>query len=349
MDDGALSTASTRLARSRVVPLMIQTMRPPPPIASRQFGAFSRTQALAAGWTRSALAHGVQSGQLRRLRRGAFVQATSLDGNDLAAARRRFAGSAAGALLVTPAAVASHATAAVLAGLPVWLLPERPCLTVPPRHTGDADGVHLHRATLNPNDLRPAGALMRTSTARTVCDLAREHGAEDAVIVADAALRRQLITPAQLDRCLQDCALWPGIRRARAAVALADGRAESPLESISRLRLTAAGVPRPDLQPELYDANGRWLGRPDFYWDDYGVVGEVDGKMKYVESPDRAVLWAEKQRQERFEETGLVVVRWGYAQLNDLPRLVDRLYHAFGRGGRRMPDDRNWIARRRAA
>src|SRR5262249_2930427 len=158
--------------------------------------------------------------------------------------------------------------AAVLAGLPVWQLPRRPCVTVPPGHTGDAVGVHLHRATLTLADLRPAGALTRTATARTICDLAREHGAEDSVVVADAALHRQLVSRAQLDPCLQECALWPGIRRARAAVAFADGRAESPLESVSRLRLTAAGVPRPDLQPELYDADGRWLGRPDFYWDD---------------------------------------------------------------------------------
>ena len=89
---------------------------------------------------------------------------------------------------------------------------------------------------------------------------------------------------------------------------------------------------------------GLWLARVDFYWDEFGVVGEVDGKIKYDDQPE-SVLWREKRRQERLEDTGLVVVRWGRAELDVLPRLVARLRSAFDRGSRRAWDERRWVAR----
>jgi hypothetical protein len=319
-----------------------RAVRPVPAISQKQFGAFSRQQALECGWTRSALLHALQAGQLHAVRRGVFVATDVMDGVGVEAEKRRLMASTAAVLLATPAAVASHASAAVLADLPVWRLPERPCVTVPPRHTGDAGTVHLHRAALPIGDCRAAGALVRTSAARTICDLAREHGIENAVVAADAALERGLLTVDDLERCLRDCARWPGIRRARTAVELVDGRAESPLESVSRLRLGALDLPRPDLQPELISFDGIWLGRVDFFWHEYGVAGEVDGRLKYA---DGDALWKEKLRQEQLEEAGVIVVRWGRAQLGNMPRLAERLYGAFGRGQRRTADERRWIVR----
>ena len=276
--------------------------------------------------------------------RGVFVRPEVVGGVGPAADRRRLAATTAAAVLATPGAVASHASAAVLADLPVWRLPKRPCITLPPGRTGDASVAHLHRAGMLDRHRRPAGALIRTSADRAVCDLAREHGIEDAVVVADAALRRGMVVPEGLDRCLVECARWPGIRRARAAIERVDGRSESPLETVSRLRLADVGTPHPHLQPELFTTYGEWLGRVDFYWDEYGVVGEVDGKVKYTEAPDPDVLWDEKLRQERLEDAGLIVVRWGRAQLRDLHRLTERLHNAFARGARRSRADRGWAA-----
>jgi hypothetical protein len=67
---------------------------------------------------------------------------------------------------------------------------------------------------------------------------------------------------------------------ARRVVAFADARAESPLESISRLRMREHGVPAPEPQVEIW-IDGRFAGRVDFYWDEYGVIGEADGWGKY--------------------------------------------------------------------
>ena len=319
-------------------------MRPLPDISRKQFGAFTARQALDAGWTRSALLHAVQSGQLHVARRGVFVAADVVDGVGAEAEKRRLTASTAAMLLATPAAVASHTSAAALADLPVWRLPDRPCVTVPPRHTGDAGAVHLHRAALSVGNRRSAGRLVRTSAARTFCDLAREHGIENAVVAADAALHTGMITVDDLERCIRDCTRWPGIRRARAAVDLVDGRAESPLESVSRLRLDALDVPPPNLQPELIRLDGLWLGRLDFYWDEYGVAGEVDGRLKYAEA-DGDALWKEKLRQEQLEEAGVIVVRWGGVQIANMQRVAERLYAAFGRGQRRTADERRWIVR----
>jgi len=320
-------------------------MRAIPQIADQQYDTFSCQQALQAGWTRSALHHAVRSGRLRQPRRGVFVCTAALDGIGPLAARRRHGVATAAALLVTPAAAASHASAAVLVGLPVWQLPDRPCITVPPRHTGDAGALHLHRATLPGRYLRRTGLLTRTSIARTFCDLAREHGIENAVVFADAALHRGVVQPQDLEFCRRAGRRWPGIRRAEAALDLVDHRSESPLETVSRLRLAVAGIPTPLLQPVLVAADGTWLGRPDFYWDEFGVVGEVDGKVKYEPAAEPQALWNEKLRQERFEDTGLIVVRWGRAQLGDIGHLAGRLRNAFARGQRRLADDRGWMAR----
>ncbi len=268
-------------------------MRDIPAIAAEQFGVFTRAQALDAGWTRSALLHAASTGRLLSPRPGTFVPVDGLTrADDPAANRQRLAVATAAALLRMPAAVASHASAAVLAQLPIWRMPGQPCLTVPPQFTGDTSGVHLHRAGRPHHHLRPAGQLVRTSIARTVVDLAREHGVENAVVTGDAALHGAMLDIADLQRCLLHCANWPGIRRAREAVQLLDARAESPLESVSRLRLITLNVPAPQLQTEIYDADGVWLARVDFYWDGVGVVGEVDGKAKYIGD----ALWAEKLR-----------------------------------------------------
>ena len=59
---------------------------------------------------------------------------------------------------------------------------------------------------------------------------------------------------------------------------MADGRADNPGESWSRVILIAARARADDLQVRLDDDEGL-IGYADFGWDD--VVGEFDGKGKY--------------------------------------------------------------------
>lgn len=168
------------------------------------------------------------------------------------------------------------------------------------------------------------------TAARTVVDVARARPIATSIAAIDAALQRGMTTPDEINEVLLRCWNWPGIRRAQRAVRLSDGRSESPLESVSRLVLASLGLPKPDLQPVVLDQYGRPIGRLDFYWDEFGVAGEADGRGKY---DSRDVLTAEKQRQELLEDCGLVFVRWDWAAVFARPHLLKaRLEAAFARG-----------------
>ena len=327
--------------------------RPLPMSPPEQYGVFTTAQAHAAGWSPGALHNAVRHGRLLRLARGVHAPAELWAGTGIdAQVRRAMMRSVAGVLAIRSSA-ASHTSAALLDGMPVWSRPHRACVTVNPRYTGDAGCAHLHRARLLPEHVAVDRTIARTTPARTVLDTAREHGIEDAVVMGDYAVRNGLTDTDQLTRCARSCAGWPGIRRARAMIDILDPRSESPLESGSRVRLSFTRIPPPDLQPCIYDLGGRFLGRLDFYWDEFGVAGEADGRLKYLIDPNdpeqSEAFWLEKQRQQLLEECGVFFVRWGRSDLAAMSRLVTRIETQFARGQRRSSADRRWIVRRTPA
>ncbi|SOD72391.1 putative AbiEi antitoxin of type IV toxin-antitoxin system [Jatrophihabitans sp. GAS493] len=325
-------------------------MRSVPEISRQQHGAFTLAQAAVAGWHPSAIDRAVRAGRLTRVRRGVYCLPDVLDVSSPEAARQALRTRVCAVLLAKPDCVASHASAALLSDLATLNLPIRPCVTVRPRSTGDTASVHLHRATLCADDLDRRSSrqlLRRTSETRTVYDIARESGHVAAVVTADAGLRRGSITRAGLCAYRERSKGWPGIRRAANLADLVDGRSESALESVSRLRMLEHSLPPAELQAELRDLDGRFLGRVDFYWPEYGVVGEADGLDKYG-GESVLTLREEKLRQERLERAGLVVVRWGWADLRQTSELRHRLERAFARGLSRPADDHRWITTLRA-
>ena len=95
-----------------------------------------------------------------------------------------------------------------------------------------------------------------------------------------------------------------GVARIEAVAQFADGRAESPKESESRVVIAELGFAAPELQYEVFDADGL-AGRADFAWPSERTLGEYDGKTKYFDeqltgglSPEQ-ILWKEKRREER--------------------------------------------------
>ena len=227
--------------------------------------------------------------------------------------------------------MASHRSALLVHGLPIvgsrQSIPE---LTVPPHGTGTLARAHLYRASLPTEHITHVAGVPVTTAARTVVDAGRDLPHVSAVAAIDAALHRDLVHQDDLDEVLRRCWNWPGIRRAQRAVRLADGRAESPLESVSRLVIARLGLPRPQPQAVILDQYLRVVAQADFYWDEFGVIGEADGRSKY---DDRTVLTAEKERQELLEDLGLVAVRWGWRlawRRQDM--LHERIARAFVRG-----------------
>jgi hypothetical protein len=307
-------------------------MRPLPLDARRQFGVFLPRQAYAAGWTRSALRHAVDTGRLTVVRRGVLGITPEPTGDrfadDVAGLRQL----AAAVSLTNPRIPVSHAAAAALLDLPLLGVEHPVCVSVPRGFRGHIAGVHLHRTRLWPGSLARLGPVVLTSPARTVVDIGRESGPDASLVAADAALHRRLTTAAALGTALAHCRGWPGVRASAEAVAFADALAESPLESLSRLRMAQFGLPPPLLQRVISTQDGRELGRVDFYWEQFGVVGEADGRLKY--DPRRApdALVREKDRQSGLEDAELITVRWGWSALRDFAPTADRLRRAFARG-----------------
>jgi len=319
-------------------------VRPTPVIAEQQCGVFSTKQALQAGWTHSALRHATLRGFLNRLRPGAYQIADLVgvvpDLSEFEQARWRHAGPGIAAVLTTWAAVASHSTAAVLRGIPLLFLPELACVSVVPWWTGHMVGVHLHRCTAPPLRHRVA-PVECTNTERVVIDMAREHGMIAGLIAADYVLQKDMSTFPRLYDELDECRRWPGVRAAREAIAFADGRAESVLETRSRLALRDWGIPAPEPQVRIGNAWGGFVARVDFYWDEFGVVGEADGDLKY-DGKDPEPLLDEKKRQGLLEDLELPVVRWGSRDMRDFGAVAGRLERTFARAARTPRTERRW-------
>ena len=228
----------------------------------------------------------------------------------------------------------------MLYGLAVLRQPSLPELTVPPGVTGDVAAAHLYRASLRTIDVHLDPSTPRTSVARTIADICRTQGAAAGLVTLDDALRNRVVDLAALDDVIDMCRGWPGIRSADRARLIADASAESPLESLSRFAIAESALPRPATQVEIREAYGAFVARVDFYWDEFGVVGEADGRIKYE---SRDVLFAEKQRQEVLENLGLVVVRWGWDDVRN-GTLPARIARALRRGERlkRLALPRQW-------
>jgi len=290
---------------------------------------FDRADIREAGWSDSATSRAARSGRIHVIRHGVFTAAPTTDPVLTAIA----------AAMACDGSAISHRSAALIDDIALLNRPPaRPDLTVPPNGTGDVAGALLHRATLLPEDLVQRDGFRMTVAARTVVDVARAVSVGAGVVTMDSALNKKLATPREIDAVLVRCARWPGIRKARAAFALTDPNADSALESVSRLVIARLGLPAPRTQATIIDPHGRVLGECDFYWPEYGVFGEADGKVKYqLPDDDRSnPLYLEKVRQEELEDVGLVGVRWGWLDVRyrqaDLRR---RVLNAFDRGLRR--------------
>ena len=242
---------------------------------------------------------------------------------------------AAGAVAVVlahPRLVISHRSAAAMHAIPVvGARSPVPEVTIHPRGTGNTAGVHLYRATLATDDIVMLDGSPVTSIARTVVDLARLRRIECGVAAIDHVLHEGLVSVDDLERVLARCWNWPGARRARRALELSDARAESPLESVSRLVIRWLHLPMPELQVVVCDRYGFVVARLDFYWEEFGVAGEADGKAKYLLGED--AYGREKTRQESLEDEGVVFARWGWREAwRDRPVIASKLLNAFERG-----------------
>ena len=79
------------------------------------------------------------------------------------------------------------------------------------------------------------------------------------------------------------------------------------------------------------------MGRTDFGWPEFGVLGEFDGVIKYSGRLELGVsgseaIAQEKQREAALRDLGWIVVRWMWDDLANPAQLVRRLNVAFSQG-----------------
>jgi hypothetical protein len=267
-----------------------------------------------------------------RIARGAYVARTEWEALD-ERARARLRLVAHHRTRATPP-LFSHWSAAVLHGLPIVGDHLESIHVAVGRASGgrSARGVIAHGTDVSGTDVVTVDGLLCTSVERTIVDISAGAPMADAAAVADHAVRTGS-TRYGLLAAWQRAQPMRGHRRSLDVIGFADARAESPLESISRVAFHIEGLSAPELQVRYRDDEGV-IGRVDFAWPDCRVVGEADGDSKYLDpalrggrSADR-VLLDEKVREDRLRAIGLHVVRWRWSDARDPRALARRLADA---------------------
>ena len=132
--------------------------------------------------------------------------------------------------------------------------------------------------------LRKVEGRLATAPAWTAVEIARTVRRPRALAVLDAALHSGACTRHELLAAVGEQRGRRGIVNVRELVKLADGRAESPMESEARLVFIDGGLPVPELQLEIVDLYGR-VWRVDFAWPDYKLIVEYDS-VEWHANPD---------------------------------------------------------------
>lgn len=303
-----------------------------------------RPDALAAGWSDREIRGNVRRGEWQRLQRGAYLLDSGTgvaSGLPLDRAQRHGLTVAATVPRLTRPAVISHVSAAAVHGLALWRVPtDRVHVTRNPPATSHVSGrLRVHSARLDERDIVLIDAMVVTSVARTLVDLAGSVHRDSAVVACDHALREGLVDEPELRDCLDRHRGRKGSRSAARAIAEADRRSGSVGETRSRLAFRDLGLPVPELQIVLRDARGRHVATCDFGWREHGVIGEFDGRVKYgrLLRPGQQpgdVVFEEKRREDAIRELDWQVFRWVWPELDAPPLLARRFTAASERAAR---------------
>jgi len=129
--------------------------------------------------------------------------------------------------------------------------------------------------------------------ARTLRDLKRRLEPVEHLVLADAALRLGLGRHHDLAE-----------------------PAQSPMETRLRWLLIQAGLPRPQVQVDVHDTSGRFLGRADLYYPQARLIIEFDG------ANHRDRMTEDLRRQNAILSAGYQLLRFTSADLYQRPGAI---------------------------
>jgi very-short-patch-repair endonuclease len=204
-------------------------------------------------------------------------------------------------------AVFAGNTAAWLWGLD--LEPTRPIEVIVPVASGvrTRAGLNVRRCSLQPRDATRVRGLRVTTLTRTLSDLCRQRSALESLVALDMALRIGLLDRTDLSRHHS--------RKLRSLAALA-APAESPMETRLRWLMVESGLPMPEVQVDLKDDSGRFVGRADLYYPSARLAIEFDG------GNHRERLVEDDRRQNLLMNAGYRLLRFTGADLLGRPNVV---------------------------
>ncbi len=212
--------------------------------------------------------------------------------------------------------VLSHASAALHWRWAVKTIPDLPHVTLPRNRNVPPSArrrIHPHWAALDQDEVVD----LVTSRERTLVDCLRQLPFDEALAIADSALRHHDVSSSKL-RALAATVTGPGAARARRVAALADGLAANPFESV--LRAIAADVRTLTLRPQVRIEYPDFFARPDLVDEDLGVVVEADSNTWHNSS--RQLLRRDCQRYTGLVTRGWLLVRFAWEDVMFEPTYV---------------------------
>ncbi|MGG7306844.1 hypothetical protein ACQXVK_06565 [Curtobacterium sp. AB451] len=218
----------------------------------------------------------------------------------------------------------SHTSAAV-----IWGAPLPSAVREGPLHvtsTSDTamrrNGVVGHRSAAP--DVRQRGGKRVSAPAQAWFECAGILDLVDLVVLGDHFVGRSgLSTVDELANAIR-----PGARAsraARAALALVRVGAESAMETRFRLAVVHAGFAEPQLNIDVLDEAGVFLGRVDMAWPEYRIALEYDGDHHREQETFRH----DQRRRNGFEVNGWLVIHVTAADAARPAVMFERLRQAF--------------------
>lgn len=175
--------------------------------------------------------------------------------------------------------------------------------------------IVAHRSGVPDDEIIEIDGLPVTRPERAFVDLAAHFGATYLVPLGDAMLRRSLVTVASLGEAIETAAGRRGAATARRALPRLDGRAKSPSESLLRVRIEDAGMPKLEPNVDVLDSLGCWIATPDLLAAGAKVAVEHEGEHHR----EKRQFARDIARDQLMQGEGYIVLR---TYRNDLFRLT---------------------------
>jgi hypothetical protein len=146
----------------------------------------------------------------------------------------------------------------------------------------------VHSDELSLGETTEVDGMTVTTPARTAFDLGRRLNLKEAVKRIDALMNATQLKVVEIESVIEGHPGVRGIGKLRKTLSLVDGGAESPYESLTRLMIVGAGLPRPQTQLPVFDELGFVVAYLDMGWPEYRVGVEFDGAQHWTDARQRS-------------------------------------------------------------